>query len=42
LEIVDELVLVLQTLDHLIHLLTKGSMMPLEIVREPEIVGCPE
>ena len=42
LEIVDELVLVLQTLDHLIHLLTERSMMPLEIIREAEIIGCPE
>ena len=34
--------LVLETLDHLEHLLTESPMMSLEIVGEPEIVGCPE
>ena len=42
LEEVDELMLVLEALDHLIHLLTESSMMPLEIVRESEIVRCSE
>ena len=41
-EDIEKVMLVLEEFDHLIHLIADDSPIAIEIVREPEIVGCPE